>query len=438
MYLSIAEWRERRAEDKSSLATSVTFKASPTVIALGVVSLLTDISSESVAAVLPLYITGALGLSMVAYGLFEGMHQSISAIVRIGAGYTADRTNRPKPVAVGGYGLSMLARIGLLFATGFAGITAVIGLDRIGKGIRTAPRDAMIQQASQPQHLARSFGLHRMLDTVGATLGPLLAFVVLALVPEGYRVVFVVSLAAAVLGMAVLTLLVPNRPLHGNGSGIDQHSAYPAPATRRNKMSRTPRPKLRDLTRDGLGRVLISAGLLGLLTVGDGFVYLALMSHGNLDIFWFPLLFVGANAVFLLLAVPLGKLADRTSRWKLFACGHLFLALAYLCAAFGGSTSMVLLTLALIGIFYAATDGVLAALAGQLSPAGSTSTGIGAAQTVTALSRLVSATTFGLLWVLVGPSKALLGVALILVLLVPIAWFLLRGVASHTERLVTE
>src|SRR5690554_700440 len=103
MYLSFAEWRTRRTEGMSTQATSVAFKVSPTVIALGVVSMLTDISSESVAAILPLYITGALGLSMIAYGFFEGLHQSISAVVRIGAGYMADRRNHPKPIALTGY-----------------------------------------------------------------------------------------------------------------------------------------------------------------------------------------------------------------------------------------------------------------------------------------------------------------------------------------------
>lgn len=425
MYLSFAEWRTRRTEGMSTQATSVAFKVSPTVIALGVVSMLTDISSESVAAILPLYITGALGLSMIAYGFFEGLHQSISAVVRIGAGYMADSRNHPKPIALTGYGLSMAARVGLLFATGFAGIMAVVGLDRIGKGIRTAPRDAMIQQASQPEHLARSFGIHRLLDTIGATIGPLLAFAVLFVVPEGYRVVFVVSLAAAVLGFAVLALLVPNRRLH---DPTQNKAATSGLTTKAPEEIATPRPRLRELFRGPLGRVLVVAGVLGALTVGDGFIYLALMEHGQFDIKWFPLLFVGSNAVFLLLAVPMGKLADKTSRAVLFVMGHLGLAGAYLSAAVGGSIVSVALALVLLGAFYAATDGVLAALAGQLSPAGSTSTGIGTAQTVVAVARLVSATGFGILWVWIGATTALLVVTLGLLGLMPMTLKLLRGI----------
>lgn len=421
MYLSLAEWTVRRGAAAGNRATIVAFKASPTVIALGIVSMLTDISSESVTAVLPLYITGALGLSMVAYGFLEGLNQGMSAIVRIAAGYTADRSNRPKPVALAGYGLSMVARVGLLFVQGFAGITAIVGADRVGKGIRTAPRDAMIQEASQPEHLARSFGLHRMLDTVGATVGPLLAFVVLLIVPDGFRVVFVVSLAAAVLGVAVLGLIVPNKRLHqsvGSAAGFAGDPILMAAAIRQ-------RPRIRSLVQGRLRYVLLAAGILGLVTVGDGFVYLALMNHGQLETLWFPLLFVGSNAVFLTLAIPLGRMADRTSRAAVFVLGHLALAASYFVAGTGGSIPMVILCLVLLGTFYAATDGVLAALAGQLSPKGWTSTGIAAAQTVVAVTRLIASTGFGVLWILFGAVHTMVGAAVVLALFVPVASFLL-------------
>jgi MFS family permease len=433
MYLSLAGFR---GPDHAAAAdgpkppsgrpprTTVAFRVAPTVVALGMVSLLTDVSSESVAAVLPLYVTGALGLSMVAYGFLEGLHQGVSAVVRIAAGYTADRTDRPKPVALAGYGLSMLTRAGLLAVQGFLGIAVLVGLDRIGKGIRTAPRDAMIQHVSQPEHLARSFGVHRMLDTIGATIGPLLAFVVLLLVPEGYRVVFAVSLAAAFIGVAVLVLFVPTvrRATAPASLPADSPPAVPTPdaSAPRDPGRRPHRPVL-----DGpLRRLLLAAGALGLLTVGDGFVYLALMSHGHLDPLWFPLLFVGTNAVFLLLAIPVGRIADRTSRAAVLVIGHLFLAGAYLAAALGGHGAALVLSLVLLGVFYAATDGVLAALAGQRSPRWRTATGIGMAQTVVAVSRLVASTAFGGLWVLFGAVPTMVGAAVVLVLVLPLAWWL--------------
>lgn len=430
MYLSLSDWKTNKAANPSRV-TQVAFKASPTVIALGLVSMLTDISSESVASILPIYITGALGLSMIAYGFFEGLNQSVSALVRIAAGYTADKTDRPKPIAVAGYGLSMMARVGLLFATGIAGITAVVGTDRIGKGIRTAPRDAMIQQASQPEHLARSFGLHRLLDTIGATLGPLFAFGLLLLIPDSYRAVFVLSLAMAVLGVAILALLVPNRRLNQQGESGPQQK-YSAPMGRG---STRPRLRLRPLVRGPMGKMLLAAGLLGLLTVGDGFIYLALMEHGRLEFVWFPMLFVGSNVVFLASAVPLGKLADRTSRAAVFVLGHAALVLAYAFASLGGSLLFIVGSLAALGIFYAATDGVLAALATQLAPAGSVSTSIGAAQTVVAVARLIGASVFGVLWVILGPESAMLSVAVVLLLVMPAAWYLMHGKRTAKDEL---
>ncbi|MGO1885425.1 MAG: MFS transporter [Citricoccus sp.] len=434
MYLSLAEVRGTETTPASRRAA---FRVAPTVIALGMVSLLTDVSSEAVAAVLPLYVTGALGLSMVAYGFLEGLHQGVSAVVRIAAGYAADRTDRPKAIAVAGYGLSMLTRAGLLLVQGFAGVAVLVGIDRVGKGIRTAPRDAMIQEVSPPEHLARSFGVHRMLDTVGATIGPLLAFVVLLLVPEGYRVVFAVSLAAALVGVAVLVLFVPNVRFSSPSQNNDHITtpATPAPAApepspvvriraRRRPSWRAWRTRRRPHLDGPLKRLLVAAGVLGLLTVGDGFIYLAIMSHGHLDPLWFPLLFVGTNAVFLILAIPVGRMADQTSRGAVLVLGHLFLAGAYLAAAMGGSWIALGLALVMLGVFYAATDGVLAALAGQLSPQGRTATGIGAAQTVVAVTRLVASTGFGALWVLFGAVPTMVGAAIVLLVMLPLAWWL--------------
>ena len=183
---------------------------SSTVVTLGVVSLLTDISSESVAAVLPLYVTGMLGLSAVAFGVLDGLYQGVSALVRIGGGYASDRIGRPKWVAFSGYAVAAAARIGLLFASGFGALGLVVTADRIGKGIRTAPRDALITAASSPAELGHAFGVHRMLDNIGAALGPFLAFVILLVVPDGFEIVFAASLSFALIGVVLLGLVVPN------------------------------------------------------------------------------------------------------------------------------------------------------------------------------------------------------------------------------------
>ncbi|SDD56063.1 MFS transporter [Nocardioides lianchengensis] len=383
-----------------------------TVVLLGCVSLLTDVSSESVAAILPLYLSVVVGLSPAAYGVVEGLYQGVSALVRLGAGWVSDRTGRPKWVAASGYGVSAVSRVLLPLVSGLGAVSAVVTADRVGKGIRTSPRDAMIAADADPEHLGRAFGVHRALDAVGAFLGPVLAFVVLWLVPGGYRSVMVLSIAFAVAGLALLVLFVPA------GAGAVPVPAGPAP----------PRVRWRDLRSPELLRVSVVAGALGLLTVGDGFVYLVLLESGGFAAHWFPVLYVGTSAAYLLLALPVGRLADRCGRARVLVVGHLALAAAYAGATLLATRSVAVGTVAtvlLLGLFYAATDGVLAAVAGQAVPVRARASGIALAQTVVAVARLLSAVGFGVLWLVVGPTVALLGVAAGLVLLVPAALRLL-------------
>ena len=393
----------------SRAAQSGTRRVPPVVVGLGLVSLLTDISSESVVAVLPLYLTGYLALSAVAYGFLDGLYQGVSAVVRIGAGWTSDRTGSPKRVALVGYGLSCVARVGLLFATGVASVTAVISADRIGKGIRTAPRDAMISAASDPDATGYAFGVHRTLDTVGAVMGPLIAFLVLWWIPDGYHTVFVISLAFAVLGVLLLGLLIrdPTPPPPATGRGLSTRPAF----------------RWSQLADRRLRRLLVVTGLLSLLTVGDGFIYLAMLDGATVDIRWFPLLYVGSNVVYLLLAVPLGRLGDRIGRTRVFVGGHLAIAGAYASVVFPlAGPGATLAPLLLIGTFYAATDGLIAALAGSLVDAPARATGIAAAQTVVAGARFASSTIFGVLWFVMGPSTALLTVGGLLLAAIVLAF----------------
>ena len=371
------------------------------VLAFGVVSMLTDVSSESVAAVLPLYITAVLGMGPLAYGFIDGIYQGVSAAVRILGGWWSDSTKRPKRVAFVGYAASAMSRVGLLLVTGFSSIAAVIAVDRLGKGLRTGPRDALIATASEPADLGRNFGVHRAMDTAGALAGPLLAFAVLAAIPlglGGYRAVFVFSAAFALLGVVVLALVVPDlRTARGKADAGDQ--------TPRRRIAL----RLSDLSQPALRRVLLVAGLLGLVTVGDGFIYLSLSESGSLTAKYFPLLFVGTSAAYMVLAIPMGRLADRVGRGRVFLAGHALLLGVYLLTAsrYGGALWSVVLVLLLMGSFYAATDGVLSALATQSVPEESRASGIAAAQTVVALARFACSIIFGLLWELTGRQTAL-------------------------------
>ena len=382
-----------------------------TVVLLGLVSLFTDLSSESVSSVLALYLTTVVGLSPLGYGLVDGLYQGVSAVVRVAGGWVADRTDHPKWVAFSGYGVSAISRLALIPAHSLGAITAVLTADRLGKGIRTAPRDAMIAASSPPESLGRSFGVHRTLDTLGAVLGPLVAFLLLWWLPGDFTAVFLVSFAAALVGLALLLLLVPDlRPAGGRARALVAKG----------------RSLLREAT---LRRLLAATALLSVLTVGDGFIYLAIQRRDDLAIAYFPLLYVGTNIAYLSLAWVMGRLADRFGRARVFITAHLALLAAYLCAA-GPAVGHVtaIACLLLLGTYYAGTDGQLAALTSAAFGPDSRGRALSAVQTAQAAARFFSSVLFGLLWVSIGIDSAFLLVTVLLAAGMVGAAFLLRDV----------
>ncbi|WP_330294111.1 MFS transporter [Streptomyces griseorubiginosus] len=400
-----------------------------TVLALGAVSLITDVSSEMVTAVLPLYVVAGLGLSPLGFGLLDGINNGVGALVRLAGGHLADRGgHRHKLVAGLGYGLSALCKPFLLLAHTLPVLSAVLAVDRTGKGLRTAPRDAMISLATEPAHRGRAFGVHRAMDTTGALLGPLAAFAVLRATVDGYDAVFAVSACVATLGVLVLVLFVP-RHLDAP-TGAVRPSRTPAAqrppqsldavrppwtpdAVRPPRPPAPPRPpSLRDavglLRRPELRRLTACAALLGLTTVSDSFLYLLLQREGDLPAHLFPLLPLGTAAFFLLLAVPLGALADRMSRRRLFLAGHGVLLLGYgLVLSPWHGLPAVVAVLVLHGTFYAATDGVLAAATASVVPARQQGAGQALVGTGQALARFVCSLAFGAAWSLWGGRTAL-------------------------------
>ncbi|MYW42687.1 MFS transporter [Streptomyces sp. SID161] len=369
------------------------------MLALGTVSLVTDVSSEMVTAVLPLYLVTGLGLSPLGFGLLDGVYNGFSAVVRLVGGHFADRGGgRHKWVAGLGYGVSAVCKPLLLLAHSLTPIGLVLAADRTGKGLRTAPRDALISLSSTPRTRGRAFGVHRAMDTAGALLGPLVAFLILRATVDGYDAVFTVSFCVAVLGVLVLVLFVPG----GRGTAAV-----------------TQRPTLRAavglLRGRDLRRITVCALLLGLATVSDSFVYLLLQRRLGVPDRWFPLLPLGTAAAFLLLAVPLGRLADRAGRWTVFLAGHGALLAAYLLllTSWHGA-GLPWLVLALHGTFYAATDGVLMAAASDSVPEALRSSGLAVVQTGQALTRFACSLLFGAAWTVWGDRAALAGAALAL------------------------
>ena len=364
-----------------------------TVLFLGLTSLFTDVSSEMVTAVLPIYMLFQQQATIIQFGVVDGLYQGASALFRLVSGFLADRLDRQKEVAAAGYAISMLTRAGMVFTPGAAVLTGLIAVDRFGKGIRTAPRDALISRAAPEESLGTAFGLHRALDTVGAMLGPILAFAILALAPRRFDTVFVVSLAFAVIGVAMIALFV-------------QNPARPAEARRRPSF----RESMRVLAQiDGFRRVVIAGGLVSFFTLSDAFVYLILQRVTGVGLSFFPLLFLGTSAVYFLLAVPLGRLADHFGRMRTFLVGQLLLLLVYGVLLLGPVSPgvTVALALTLFGAFFASTDGVLSAAASATLPDPMRASGLSILGTATAVARLLSSVAFGLVWTWQGPTFAL-------------------------------
>lgn len=409
----------------------------PAVLALGSVSLITDVSSEMVTAVLPLYLVAGLGLSPLGFGALDGLYNGVSALVQLTGGHLADRIRNHKLIAGIGYGLSAVCKPLLLLAHSLGPVALILALERTGKGLRTAPRDALISLSTPPELQGRAFGVHRAMDTTGALLGPLAAFFILSLTVDGYDAVFGVSACVAALGVVVLLLFVPSgaepRPARPKAA------APPVPAPRKPSApeAASPKPDAVNL-RDALGLLRLPrlralagcAALLGLTTVSDAFLYLLLQDRSGIGERWFPLLPLGTAAVFLLLAVPAGALADRIGRRTVFLTGHAVLLAGYgLLLWAPGLPALPYLVLALHGMFYAATDGVLPAAVAATVPAKLRATGIALVGTGQALSRFGCSLAFGAAWTVLGSGPALAAAAAGLCCCAAVAGFVLRPTA---------
>ena len=394
-----------KAEDASRIGRNVWF--------LGLTSMFTDISSEMVAAVVPLYLTFALRFTPLQYGIFDGANQGVTALLRLAGGLSADHRHRYKEVAGAGYAVSALSRLGLMASMGAgAPTTGFLLVDRAGKGIRTAPRDALISLSAPPSRLGEAFGLHRTFDTAGALLGPVLAFTLLGFMPRAYDAVFATSFCFALIGLAILFLFVQNQtslhPRPASGRAVDMRRAF--------GLLRMP----------SFRRVAVVGAISGAVTVSDAFIYLVFQRRFGVPTRVFPLLFVATALVYLLLAIPIGRVADRVGRGRVFLFGHLLLGGVYLTLCLPAPELIAAVALfALLGGYYASTDGVLMALVSAVVPAPIRTSGLALVTTITVGARFASALVFGLLWSTSGPRWALAMFLLAIVVMLPVARLLL-------------
>lgn len=352
----------------------------PNVVFLGLTSLFTDVSSEMVTAILPIYLLFQLRFSYLEFGLFNGLYLGVSGLMTVAGAIIADRRGRYKEIAGAGYGTSAACKVGLLAARNAPWpASAVLFADRVGKGVRSAPRDALISLSAEPTRLGTAFGVHRALDTAGAVAGPLIAYFILRTAPTGYSAIFIVSFLFALVGLGILVLFVQNRD-----------------AEQRSNLAATWRGAVRLLGRDDFRTLVVVGSLFGLFTIADASIYVSFQNRTSFNTAYFPLLPVGMAISYLLLAVPLGHLADRVGRSRVFLAGFALLLGVYLLllAPSPGAVDLVAI-LALLGAFYACTDGVLMAMASTAIPRELRTSGIAVLTTAASLSIMITGIVWG-------------------------------------------
>ena len=407
------EWIEK-LRSTGLPSTAQVASVSPVVWRLGVTSFLTDISSEMVNSALPIYLVLHLHYSPLQYGAIDGVYNGLAVVlVSLAAGFTADRSKRHKEVALTGYGLSAVCKLLLLAAGGVWGwLIAITGIDRIGKGVRTAPRDALISLNTPPYLMASAFAVHRALDAGGALLGPIVAFVLLARLPGAFDVLWVTSFFFALLGVASLWLYVPN-PKSSLFTGKQVIS-------RRLLSSIFASPRFVALTSSGL---FLSVG-----TVNDGFIYLVLLEKGVTSSGFLPLFYVATAASYMLFSIPAGICADKFGRSPIFLGSYALLGLIYLFLLYMPAIGMGMQIgcLLLLGLYYAGTEGLLMAMASTAVPPELRSSGLAVLATAIALGKMVSSLLFGFIWDAYGVWFAIVTFATILLSALIVAGFSLR------------
>lgn len=352
------------------------------VIILGVVSLLTDVSSEMLYPVVPLFLTAVLHAPMTVVGLVEGVAESTASLLKILSGWWSDRVGRRGPFVVWGYSLSAVSKPLLALAGTWHLVLFSRLVDRTGKGLRTSPRDALIAASCAPEVRGKAYGLHRAMDTVGAVLGPLLALWLLSRLGVGYRTIFLLAFVPAALGVACL--------------GFLQRGPVEAVAPAAGRRAGTP-------LSPGLRRLVWVYAVFALGNSSDVFLLLKARETG-----FTPegvlLTYVFYNFVYALAATPAGWLSDRFSRRVLLAGGWLVFALVYVGFALAPGKGIVWFLFALYGFYGAATEGVAKAYVADLSVAGNRGTAMGLLHTVTGILAFVASVVAGALWSRIGPS----------------------------------
>jgi MFS family permease len=366
------------------------------VWALGLVSLFMDLSSEMIHALLPLYLVTVLGASALTVGFIEGIAEATASITKIFSGALSDYLGRRKLLAALGYGLAAFTKPVFPLASSIAWVTAARFVDRIGKGIRGAPRDALVADLTPPDLRGTAYGLRQSLDTVGAVIGPLLAIVFMAILADKFTAVFWIAVVPAFVSLAIIVFAV-REPDPPQGS-----------RTVRSPFSRAELGRLST----AYWLVVSVSAIFTLARFSEAFLLLRAQSVG-LQVALVPLVMVVMNIIYTFSAWPAGALSDRVDRYLVLAAGFAVLILADLVLALANSAVAVLIGAALWGLHMGLTQGLLAALVADTAPTELRGTAFGMFNLLSGIALLLASIIAGALWDVIGPRGTFLAGALI-------------------------
>jgi MFS family permease len=358
---------------------------------LGLGSLFTDTASEAIYPLLPLFLTRVLGAGAVSLGLIEGAAEAANSLLKIMSGRVSDRWNRRRPIVIAGYSLSSLVRPLIALAGAWPQVLAIRFLDRVGKGIRGAPRDALLAAAATPSTRGKVFGFHRAMDHTGAILGPLLATLFLLAYPGRYRTLFALTIVPGALAVWMFFLVKEARPVAPASSGTaeDPTPGYP-------RDSGLPR------------RFYVYLGVLLLFALGnsaDAFLLLRLSDLGVTPAM-IPLLWAAHHVVKAAVSVVGGTQSDKLGRRRVIGTGWIVYALVYFGFAITTSETALIVLFLAYGFYYGFAEGTEKALVADLAPAGLRGTAFGLYYAVLGIGSLLASVVFGLIWRAAGAAAA--------------------------------
>jgi MFS family permease len=373
---------------------------------LGLVSMFMDLSSEMIHALLPLYLVSVMGVSTLTVGIIEGIAEATASITKIFSGALSDYLGHRKWLAAAGYGLAAVTKPVFPLATGIVSITAARFVDRVGKGIRGAPRDALIADLTPPGARGGAFGLRQSLDTIGAVLGPLAAIAFMAWLADDFRAVFWIAVIPAFVSVAVIVF------------GVREPERPPGVRTVKSPFSRAELGRLPA----AYWMIVAVTAAFTLARFSEAFLLLRAQAAG-LPLTLVPSVMVVMNVVYALSAWPAGVLSDGMGRYRLLTIGFALLIVADVILAVNGSVAVVMLGVALWGLHMGLTQGLLSAMVADTAPAELRGTAFGVFNLVGGIALLIASVVAGTLWEIAGPEGTFLaGAAFTAVALLALPW----------------